>query len=298
MTLKNLPCSVALCTFNGEKFLSELLDSILFQSVSASEIIVVDDYSSDGTVDILKEYSVKYPQIKLNLQKSNSGPIASFEKAIQLTRHPYIFLADQDDNWKTDKIESMLFSAVNYPVDKPLLIYSDLEVIDEEGNLFFPSFWKMADLKPHISSFKSLLFGNLVTGCASMINAKMKEYLISIPHGVLMHDHWIGLIAYGFGEVVVLDDQLVKYRIHGNSVTEKTQANVLWKIQSQLNHFFNKNADFLEKEINQVILFDQKFRNYLSIENQKLVDSFIGLRDKSLFKRKLVSYLRYKKAIK
>ncbi len=296
--MKNLPCSVALCTFNGEKFLSELLDSILFQSVSASEIIVVDDHSTDGTVDILKAYSVKYPQIKLNLQKSNSGPIASFEKAIQLTRYPYIFLADQDDNWKPDKIECMLISAVNCPVDKPLLIYSDLEVINEFGNLLFPSFWKMADLKPHVSSFKSLLFGNPVTGCASMINAKMKEYLVSIPHGVLMHDHWIGLIAYGFGEVVVLDDQLVKYRTHGNSVTEKKQANLIWKIRTQLNQIFKSKADFLGKEINQAFLFGQKFGKHLSSENQKDLDYFIKLRHKSVLKRKLVSYLRYKKATK
>lgn len=294
----NSSCSVALCTFNGENYISELLDSILFQSVPASEIIIVDDCSSDSTLDIIKEYAEKFPQIKLNLQKSNSGPITSFEKAIQLTSYPYIFLADQDDIWKPNKIESMLSSAANYPDDKPLLVYSDLEVIDEKGNILFSSFWKMAALRPHISTFKSLLFGNPVTGCASMINAKMKEYLVSIPQGVLMHDHWIGLIAYGFGEAVVLDDQLVKYRTHGNSVTEKIHAKVLWKIRTQLDQIFNRNADFLGKEINQIILFDQKFRSYLSIENQKHVDSFIGLKNKSLLKRKLASYLRYKKGSK
>ena len=291
-------CSVALCTYNGAEYLSELLDSILSQSIPASEIIIVDDYSSDGTVDILEEYIKRYPKIKLHLQSTNSGPIASFEKAIQLANFPYIFLADQDDVWKSNKLESMLSIAKNFQEDQPLLVYSDLEVIDENGNVLFPSFWEMAALKPQISTFKSLLFGNSVTGCASMINAKMKEYLISIPQGVLMHDHWIGLIAYGFGNAVVLEDKLVKYRTHGKSVTDKTHASILWKIRTQLNQILSINADFLDEEINQILLFNQKFRNYLSIENQNYVDKFIALKHKSVYKRKLVSYLRFKKGTK
>lgn len=291
-------CSVALCTYNGEKFLSELLDSILAQSVPVNEILIVDDCSSDGTINILKEYSKKYPQIELHLQKSNSGPISSFEKAIQLTNNPYIFLADQDDIWKPDKIKSMLSFSSNYPVDKPLLVFSDLEVIDENGNPFYPSFWEMTGLRPHNSTFRSLLFSNTVTGCASMINSKMKEYLVSIPKGVIMHDYWMGLIAYGFGKVLVLDDQLVKYRIHSNSVTEKKHADILWKIRTQLKQIFINNPDFLGKEINQATLFDQKFKKKLSIENKKELDNFIELRYKSILKRKLVSYLRYKKRTK
>ncbi|MDI1323096.1 MAG: glycosyltransferase family 2 protein [Algoriphagus sp.] len=294
----NSLCSVALCTFNGEKYLSELLDSILSQSVPANEIIIVDDCSSDGTLEILKEYAEKNSEIKLYPQNSNSGPIASFEKAIQLTSYPYIFLADQDDVWKPTKIETMLSFGSNCSEDQPLLVYSDLEVIDENGEILFPSFWKMAGLKPQISTFRSLFFGNSVTGCASMINSKMKEYLVSIPQGVLMHDHWIGLIAYGFGSVVVLDDPLLKYRTHGKSVTEKVQANLLWKFRTQMNQIFNLSSDFLGKEIDQIILFNQKFRSYLSKENQKHVDTFSALKHKSMFKRKLVSYLRNIKGTK
>lgn len=292
LTPTSADCSIALCTFNGEKYLPALLESLLSQTVSAKEIIVVDDCSTDGTVSLLEKYAGKNAQIKLSLQKSNLGPVRAFQTAIQLTSQPYIFLADQDDVWKPIKVESMLSSASGFDGQKPLLVYSDLEVMDEKGNPSFPSFWKMAAIKPHNTTFKSIMFSNVVTGCASLINAKMKEYLISIPHGVLMHDHWIGLIAYGFGEALAMDDQLVKYRTHGGSVTIKKQANTFWKVRTQLNQIFNQNGDFLEKEINQIILFDQKFRELLSAENQKMVENFIGLKNSSLLRRKLISYCR------
>lgn len=292
LTPQSAACSIALCTYNGEKYLPQLLDSILSQTVLAREIIIVDDCSTDGTVSILEKYAGRNSQIKLSLQKSNLGPVAAFQTAIQLTSQPYIFLADQDDIWNPNKVELMLSAASRFSTEKPLLVYSDLEVVDERGNPRFPSFWKMAGIKPHTSTFERLMYGNVVTGCASLINAKMKECLTSIPQGVLMHDHWIGLIAYGFGETLVLDEQLVKYRTHGDSVTEKRQANALWKLQTQLAQLFKESGTFLEKEINQMILFDQKFRNHLSDANQKLVKKFISLKNKPLLIRKLVSYLR------
>ena len=292
LTPKSAACSIALCTYNGEKYLPQLLDSLLSQTVLAREIIIVDDCSTDGTVSLLEKYAGSNSQIKLYIQKSNLGPIGAFQTAIQLTCQPYIFLADQDDVWKTNKVELMLSAASRFASEKPLLVYSDLEVMDERGNPRFPSFWKMAGIKPHESTFARLMFGNVVTGCASLINAKMKEYLTSIPQGVLMHDHWIGLIAFGFGETLVMDEQLVKYRTHGDSVTEKKQASALWKFQTQVGQMLKEKRTFLEKEINQMILFDQKFRDRLSDEHQELVEKFISLRKKPFLIRKLVSYLR------
>lgn len=289
------PCSVALCTYNGEKYVAEMLDSILYQTLVVREIIIVDDCSSDGTQSLLKRYAEKNPQIKLFLLKSNLGPVAAFEKAIQLTSCPFIFLADQDDIWKPNKVEAMLAETHKISQEKPLLVFSDLEVIDEKGKILFPSFWKMASFNPQISTFKSLMFGNVVTGCASLINFEMKKLLISIPDGVLMHDHWIGMIAFGFGNAVVLDQPLVKYRVHGNSVTEKKKAHVFWKLKTQVNQILNQKSNFLEKEINQVALFDRTFTEFLSEENKNCIESFLGLRQKSLLRKKIASFLKHKK---
>ena len=292
LSQSDLKCSVALCTFNGEKYLAELLDSILSQSISVTELIIVDDCSTDGTVLLLQEYATRFSQLKLTVLEENLGPIGAFQLAIQSTTYPFIFLADQDDIWNSNKIESMLIAARECPEDKPLLAYSDLELIDENAVERHPSFWKMAGLQPHQATFRSLMFGNVVTGCATMINAKMKELLSSIPSGVLMHDHWIGLIGYGFGEVILIDEPLVKYRVHADSVTEKKQSSLLWKIRVQLDQIFNGSSDFLRKEIHQVSLFDQQFGRFLSTDKQKYVKRFVALKHKSLATRKLVSYLR------
>jgi len=288
----DLKCSVALCTYNGEKYLAELLDSVLSQSFPASELVVVDDCSADGTVLLLQEYAARFPQLRLIVLEENLGPVGAFQRAIQSTTHSFVFLADQDDIWKLNKIETMLLAVRDCPQDKPLLAYSDLEVIDKKGEKQNPSFWKMAGLQPHRATFRSLMFGNVVTGCATLMNAKMKELLSSIPSGVLMHDHWIGLIGYGFGKVILVDEPLVRYRAHADSVTEKNHSSLLWKIQVQLHQIFNESSDFLIKEINQIALFDQQFGRFLSPEKQKHVQRFLALRYKSLIKRKLVSYLR------
>jgi glycosyltransferase involved in cell wall biosynthesis len=288
-------CSVALCTYNGEKYLGELLDSILSQSVSPDELVIVDDCSEDGTVALLKHYAATNPKVRLNLLESNVGPVRAFQTAIQMATGAFIFLADQDDVWKPEKVELMLKRAIQFSPDVPLLVYSDLEVMNEKGDLLTPSFWKMAGLQTHAATFKSMMFGNVITGCASVINSKMKEQLTSIPTGVLMHDYWIGLIAYGFGNAVIIDQQLVKYRVHDQSVTEKRHANIFWKIGVQFKQFMAADGSFLKKEIDQMILFDQKFRRLLSTYNQKLVDDFVALKHKTLLQKKIVSYLRHTK---
>lgn len=286
-------CSVALCTYNGEKYLEELLVSILSQTLPPDEIIIVDDCSLDGTVLLLKSFAEKFPQIKLNLQSSNLGPISAFQLAISLTSRPFIFLADQDDIWSPRKIELMLLSGTGHRSDLPLLAFTDLEVIDEKGDLVSTSFWEMTGLQPHLTSFKSLMFGNVVTGCASLINAKMREYLIFIPQGVLMHDHWMALIAYGFGQVEIIDQPLVKYRTHLQAVTEKARAGFRWKLKKQFSQFSRE--QFLENEIKQMREFAKLNLNKLSKEDRKHLLQFIKLRGKSLLRKKIISLIRFRK---
>lgn len=286
-------CSVALCTYNGEKYLEELLGSILSQTVPPDEIIIVDDCSSDRTVSIIKNFAEKFPQIKLHLQSTNLGPISAFQLAISLTSMPYVFLADQDDIWSPRKIELMLSSGIEDHSDLPFLAFSDLEAIDEKGNLISTSFWKMAGLYPHQTTFKSLLFGNVVTGCAAMINAKMKEYLSTIPQGVLMHDHWMALIAYGFGQAVYIDEPLVKYRIHAASVTRKSPASLLWRMRQQFTHLTTAYFHFLKKEITQAEVFKSKFYDLLSDVRKAEIDQFVRLRIKSFAKKKIASYSKF-----
>jgi len=98
--------SVALCTFNGEIFLKEQLDSILNQSINIDEIIVCDDQSTDNTKQILESYKKDNPDLfKIYYNEKNLRSNKNFEKAIKLTSGDYIFLSDQDDIWKENKVE-------------------------------------------------------------------------------------------------------------------------------------------------------------------------------------------------
>ena len=100
--------SIALCTYNGEAYLKEQLDSLIDQTYPNCEIIIVDDCSKDGTVDILKQYANEYPQIKLYINSENLGYTKNFEKAINLCNGEYIALCDQDDIWDKNKISIMI----------------------------------------------------------------------------------------------------------------------------------------------------------------------------------------------
>jgi glycosyltransferase involved in cell wall biosynthesis len=97
--------SVAICTYNGEKFLKQQLDSILLQTVCVNEIIICDDISTDSTIEILEAYQNKYPSlIKIFRNEKTLMTVKNFEKAITLTTGDIIFLADQDDIWCLNKV--------------------------------------------------------------------------------------------------------------------------------------------------------------------------------------------------
>lgn len=287
--MHHLPISIALCTYNGEKYLRELIDSILVQTIQAQEIIIVDDGSSDGTMSILQEYAKIYDFIKLFPQPKNLGPVMAFKMAISLTQFQLIFLADQDDIWKPNKIEKMVSKVGSLDQTLPLVIYSDLEMINEKGETVNPSFWEMSDLSPARTTFKNLMYNNVVTGSASMVNDKMKEEIKKTPKGVIMHDHWIGLIAYGFGQYLYTEEKLVKYRIHPNSVTKKESVNTLWRIKNQIIQLLNPQKNFLDKEIIQMEQYSDLYLGHLSPSDQRALSKFLSLKRKNFFQKKLYS---------
>lgn len=285
--------SVALSTFNGEKYVAEFLESVLNQSLLPDEIVVVDDCSSDSTLSILKSYELAHPIIKIYPLLENVGPIRAFQKAIELTQFPRIFLADQDDIWDPLKIQLMAPASVNLGEELPSLVFSDLSPMNSEGRPMGNSFWKMANLDPRKATFNSMMFANEVTGCASLINSRMRELLKEIPNRVLMHDHWIGLIAYGFGNVEVISRPLVKYRIHDDSVTEKPKADFYWKVKKQFSHLLGGQIEYLEKEIDQMMAFDGLFGSQLSQSKKSQLKSFLKLKNQSLIRKKIASLNKF-----
>lgn len=205
--------SVALCTYNGEKYIKEQIDSILNQSLSVDEIIIVDDVSTDRTMDIIKEYKNKI--IKIYQNKENIGFVKNFQKSISLTKSDIIFLCDQDDIWNFTKVESII--DVFRRMEQVQFVFSDASVIDDKGNIITESLFgtdKYKTIKLANNRLPIEVFNNInIKGCLSAIRRQLKD--ISFPVGEFWgHDHWLAMNAFLIEGLYYVDERLIQYRRH------------------------------------------------------------------------------------
>lgn len=200
--------SIALTTYNGEKYLQEQLESIYNQTFNNFEVIVCDDCSSDRTVSILEEYRKKYG-LRYYVNDQNIGFVKNFEKAISLCKGEYIALSDQDDIWKSTKLETLLSN-----IGDAFLITSDAELIDESGVLFHESFRRYSKLYVVLNKqFESLLFHNFVQGATLMFRNELLKIALPFPDGIGYHDWWLALCASYHNKIIYYDKPLIRYRI-------------------------------------------------------------------------------------
>lgn len=208
---------VIVCTFNGERYITEQLASIAGQAVKPGRIIISDDGSTDGTLERVKKFSEKTAvNIEVRVRTEGvKGAEHNFLDALKLTSAPYIFLSDQDDVWLDNKVEIYIkkINDVREPL-KPLLVFSDAEVVNENMEKRHASFLASEKLFPEKQmSFQRLIFQNCVQGATVMINKALKEKVI-LSNRIIMHDWWLGLIAAAFGQLFFIPEQLIKYRQH------------------------------------------------------------------------------------
>lgn len=210
-TNANRAVSIALCTYNGENYLAQQLDSILAQDYPfLTEIVCVDDNSSDSTWNILNTYATKHKLIKIHQNTDNLGFIKNFEKALSLTSNNFISIADQDDIWYRDKI-----SALMSKIGDKIMVYSDNEYVDCERNRLGVRF---SD-KRHLTSINSCLsfaLFNVISGHTILFNRKLLNVALPFPTD-LHYDWWIGFCASQYGSIRYIDRPLVGYRQHGSN---------------------------------------------------------------------------------
>lgn len=216
--------SVALCTYNGEKYLSQQLDSILSQTMPVDELVIVDDCSQDSTCNIVHEYLTRYPDIiKLYRNSFNLGSSKNFEKALKECQGDYIFFSDQDDVWREDKVEV----TVSYLKKTNMLgVFSNGKLIDGNNNqMDGQTLFSILNLLPFIKSgfmdkcpFELLcLKRNFVTGAALTITKTAKEMVLPFRvSDYIIHDMWIALRLSESHKLGCIDDCLISYRIHQN----------------------------------------------------------------------------------
>jgi glycosyltransferase involved in cell wall biosynthesis len=283
--------SVAIATYNGEKYLEEQLDSILSQTLKPSEIIVCDDQSTDGTREILEKYQQK-DLIKYFVNDKRLGFIGNFKRSVSLTSpENYIALSDQDDIWLPSKIQAAAELLLKIEgSNRPAMVYSDLVLVDEDKNLLNKSFRNELGQGGYIHCLETLLFGSFVNGCTMLMNPNMRNYFSSIPEkGTLNHDTWMSLIAYTFGEVAVVPESLILYRKHRNNATELGDFHKLGRFSrlwAEVLHSFKKN-DLFEDQISFVSEFYTTFQQDLNEEQKNLIQKFLKLKGKSYLEKKI-----------
>ena len=215
--------SVALCTRDGARYLSAQLESIYQQSRRPSELVVIDDCSSDATGDIVEAFAARadFP-VRFYRNESPLGIVKNFQRALSLARGDYVALADQDDVWLPGKIEA-LAGALSLVEDEvgagtPILVHTDLRLVAANGELIAPSFFRAQGIRTvHPSPLAELSVQNYVTGCASMVNRALLSIALPFPEDALMHDWWLALVAASCGEVKTLDEATIEYRQHSKN---------------------------------------------------------------------------------
>lgn len=211
---------VALATLNSEPFLAELLDSLFGQSEQNFTILVADDGSTDSTLDILKLYASRWPnRIRIVAQSRETlGPLRNFARLIDHASADYLMLCDHDDVWLPDKIEltlkHMISAEARQGRDTPLLVHTDLLVVDENLNMIDRSFVRYSNINPTQNDFTRLLTANVATGCTLMANRALYERARPVATEAMMHDHWLALVAANYGSLIWVDRPTILYRQH------------------------------------------------------------------------------------
>ncbi len=212
--------SVALCSYNGEKYLNEQLDSILNQTIPVNEIVVCDDGSTDQTVAILNQYSLNHPGLfKIYQNEQNLRSVKNFEKALSLCSNEIIFLSDQDDVWELNKVEDYLtyfktnptinvIASNGYHMDKnstksERLSYWDIPQILTNHTIYF-DYYRLISI-----------MGNVATGATMAVKKEFIQTVFPFPLVKnFHHDEWIALLAAAQNSFVLLDHKYFSYRIH------------------------------------------------------------------------------------
>lgn len=283
--------TVLLATYNGSKFVRQMIDSVLAQDYADFHLVLSDDGSKDDTPEILEAYACQYPD-KITHYRSGMRFGNAQNHFMHLLQQfhdaPYIMFCDQDDYWHPDKMRKTLAKMKEIEKDSlPAMVHTDLQVVDGELKQMDPSFMHFSKLKGDRLALNQLLVQNVVTGCTMMLNRALAELACNrMPEGkILMHDWWLALIAAAMGTTGYLNEATIDYRQHGNNVVGAKNTRSASYILNKIKNDGVKSA--MVQTYEQAKIFETCFGSMLSGEARKKVHTYAAMTDKNWFSRRI-----------
>ncbi|MDO6413367.1 glycosyltransferase family 2 protein [Sphingomonas sp. BIUV-7] len=277
---------VAMATFNGARYLPEMLASIAAQDWPTLAIVASDDGSKDATLEVLR--SLHDIPIRMIENPGPHGIIENFAHAVAATTAPYVALCDQDDVWRADKVTRLMAAMqaieAEHGTARPALVFSDLELVDGALQTIAPSYFAQGDVDRQARTLADFALVNHVPGCAMLANRALIDRAFPLPPGFHIHDWWMVLVATTTGTIGAVDAPLIRYRQHGgNNIGIFAQPPTLWarlrrKLASPLGYISSR-RDFYRQSAHvtraTLTALEARVGPELSAEDRALLDGLL-----------------------
>ncbi len=292
------PVEIVMTTYNAAEFLREQLESIVGQQYSHWTLLISDDGSTDGTMDIIRDYQDQHTGQIVNVTPTEPFHNVSrnVEYLLGQTTTPYVMIADHDDVWLSQKVGLTMDAMIKAEGDcpqRPCLVHTDLEVVDAGLMQMDPSYWHYSHLKP-TQRLPQLLFQNVVTGCTMMMNRSLLERAMPFPSEIFMYDWWMALVAAAFGSLVPVPQPTIRYRQHGANMVgaQKVQLqpaqhriSALWTTWHVLQQTMVRRLDRTQR---QAEAFLDQYAPQLDDPTIRMLNEYVGLRPHSFVQRRRI----------
>ena len=261
---KDLSCSVAMATYNGEQFILEQLESIVNQSVLPNEIVISDDGSSDKTVSIINQFMQEHKNDGIDIrliknQKGKRGVLGNFENAIINTTGDIIFLSDQDDIWIENKVESVMSifkeNSVDMVFHDSLLLVKNGEAFEKSTRTLF-SMGILNQLNQRVEPIKKSGYINMaaaycfIQGMCMAVSRNLLNHSYPFPACSRNHDAWFLFCGIATDSCIATKEVLAYYRIHDNNTCGIAEYNKKRKIKDKVATFNERSLSSIREEYN------------------------------------------------
>lgn len=286
----NSNCDVILAVWNGERYLPAMLDSLLSQTTRDFNVLVRDDGSRDGSLEILEKYKPKFDgRLSVITGEASGSATANFAILMRETKADYALFADQDDVWKPEKVELTLRSLkeaeATYGKSTPIYFATDIAVVNKDLELISPSYWKWKRLNPSMmGKLSQSLICVPIQGMASGINRALLDLSNPVAEKAISHDWWAQLIAAAMGKVICDPTTTALYRVHGGNASVPKQVGVLPYLRLGLDASFLRRG--LGRRIEQASALANALAGRMPPDKLKIIRRFTRLQSQGFLQRR------------